>query len=318
MQVHPHIAALRSDRAPQRAAQAAIHDAREDWAREPGASELLAELEAYGRGAPFESCPMLEAVFTGQGEAERLMDALSRHYCTAMAANPIGHPPFRNGFDGMASSILLARSERAQLMLQAREPGDMHNAGHVFSDATRFDAVLAGEAEARIVRKVSEQDGQACFAEEKVSLRSCQRYAFDLSSEALVIDKVARRLVVLRLMRVDDEPQPGREYCATSGRMLHQSAATIAISRQETIVALLGRMGRTDAAPAIADLARSSGDMSLRWQAVREALALDSATGFALLGEIARTADDPLAHQAGALRAQLLETYPELARLETA
>lgn len=318
MQVHPYIAALRSDRAPQRAAQAAIHGAKEDWAREPGASELLAELEAYGRGAPFESCPVLEAIFTGKGEAERLMDALSRHYCKAMAANPIGHPPFRNGFDGMASSILLARCERAQLMLQAREPGDMHNAGYVFSDATRFDAVLAGEAGARIVRKISEQDGQARFAEEAVTLRPGQRYAFDLSSEALVIDKVSRRLVVLRLMRTAAEPQPGREYCATSGRMLHQSAATIAISRQETIVALLGRMGRTDAAPAIADLARSSGDMSLRWQAVREALALDTATGFALLVEIARRADDPLAHQAGALRARLVETYPELVRLETA
>ncbi|MEL1250862.1 hypothetical protein [Aurantiacibacter gilvus] len=318
MQVHPDIAALRSDRAPQRAAQAVIQGAKQDWAQEPGASELLADLEAYGRGAPFECCAMLEAVFIGQGEAERLMDALSRHYCKAMAANPIGQPPFRNGFDGMASSILLARCERAQLMLQAREPGDMHHSGYVFSDATRFDAVLAGEAEARIVRKVSEHDGQARFAEEAVSLRPGQRYAFDLSSDTLVIDQVARRLVALRLLRTAEEPHPGREFCAASGRMLHQSAATIAISRQETILALLGRMGRTDAAPAIADLARSGGDTSLRWQAVREALALDSATGFRLLGELARRAGDPLAHQAGALRAQLLETHPELAQLEIA
>lgn len=318
MQVHPDIAALRSDRAPQRAAQTAIHGAKEAWVNEPGAVDLLKELDAYGKGKPFEACPMLEAVLAGQGEAERLMDALSRHYCKAIAENPIGHPPFRIGFDGMASSILLARAGRAQLMLQAREPGELANAGYLFSDAVRFDAVLGGEAQGRIVRRVSERDGHARFAEEKVHLQPGQRYAFDLDSEALVIDSVSRRLVVLRLMRVADEPQPGRQYCADSGRMLHQSAGTIAISRQETIVALLGRMGRTDAAPAMADLARNSGDTSLRWQAVREALALDSVTGFALLGDLARRADDPLAHQAGALRAQLLETYPELAQLETA
>lgn len=317
MQVHPDIAALRSDRAPQRAAQMEIQGAKDAWALEPGARELLADLQAYGSGAPFESCAMLEAVFTGQGDAERLMNALSRHYCNALAANRIGHPPFRIGFDGTASSILLARSGRAQLMLQAREPGATDNASHVFSDATRFDAVLGGKADARIVRKVSDDGAQARLAEEGLRLQPGQRYAFDLSSEALVVDRVAQRLVVLRLMRVADEPNPSREFCATSGRLLHQSAATIAISRQETIVALLGRMGRADAAPAIADLARTSKDLSLRWQAVRETLALDSAAGFSLLCELALSADDPLAREAGALRAQLLETHPELAQLET-
>ena len=118
------------------------------------------------------------------------------------------------------------------------------------------------------------------------------------------------------LLRAAADPRPGREYCAASGKLLHQSAGAIATSRQEATVALLGRMGRTDAAPAMAMLATGEGDMSLRWQALREALALDSATGFAALCTIARRGDDALAGQAGALRAQLLETYPELAQLE--
>lgn len=118
MDVHPFIASLRSDRAPQRRAQSAMEAAREAWRAETGAAELMAELERYGKGAPLGSCPQLENVFTGQGEAERLMGLLSQHYCAAIAANPIGHPPFRHGFNGTAGTILLARSGRAQFMLQ--------------------------------------------------------------------------------------------------------------------------------------------------------------------------------------------------------
>ncbi|WP_338243808.1 hypothetical protein [Aurantiacibacter hainanensis] len=316
MQVHPDIAALRSDRAPQRQAQAAMLRARDAWAAEPGASEMQAELEAYGRGASLEDCPVLESVFTETGETERLIGLMSAHYCRAIGENPIGHPPFRNGFDGTSTSLLLAQSGRAQLMLQAREPGRTDNPSHVFSDATRFDAVLAGEAEARIVRIVDHAGDAASFSEERLSLRPGHRLAFDLGSEALAIDRVEGRFVVLRLMRASADPRPGREYDAATGRLLQQSAGKIATSRQEAIIALLGRMGRDDAAPHIAAVALKEGDTSLRWQALREALALDTATGFLALGRVARRSDDPLSAPAGALRAQLLETYPQLAQVE--
>ena len=316
MQVHPDIAALRSDRAPQREAQAAMLAAGEAWAREPGAAELQADLRAFGEGAPLEACAMLEAMFTASGEAERLMDLMSRHYCRAMAAHPIGHPPFRQGFDGTSTSILLASSGRAQLMLQAKEPGAMAHPGYMFCDAVRFDAVLGGAADARIVRQTGRNTGPARFSEEALSLRSGHRLALDLSTEALVVDAVQSRFVVLRLLRTAAEPQPGREYDAASGKLLHQSAGRIGTSRREATIALLGRMGRTDAVPAMARVALEEGDVSMRWQALREALALNTAQGFCALVSVARRKDDPLAREAGALRAQLLETYPMLAELE--
>ncbi|APE28187.1 hypothetical protein [Aurantiacibacter gangjinensis] len=316
MQVHPDIAALRSDRAPQREAQTLILAARNAWAAEEGASELLAELEAYGEGAPLEACPVLEAVFTGQGEAERLMHALVKHYCKAIAENPLGHPPFRIGFNGVSTSILLGRSGRAQMMLQAREPGTFDNPSYILPDATRLDAVLAGEAQGRIVRRVVRGETACRFDEEVVALRAGGRYAFDLSSESLMIDVVDTRFVVLRLMRTAENPAPAREYCAETGAFLHQCAGNIATSRLEALIATLGRMGREDAAPAIAAIALDEGDSSLRWQAVREALSLDSKTGFAALAEIAARAGDPLAANAGALRAQLCETYPQFAQWE--
>lgn len=313
MEVHPFIAALRRDRSLQRHAQFAMDEARQAWRAEPGALAVTAELEHYGAGASIADCPALEKAFTGQGEAERLMQSLSRHYCAAMAANPIGHPPFRHGFDGFSSTLLLARSGRAQLMLQAREPGTYASSAYRFSHATRFDAVLAGKASARIVRMIGDGKDKAVFEEHSQMLSGGARLSLDLASEVLAIDAVERRLVILRLVRTADKPQPTREFEAVTGSFLGQSAATIASSRQEAIIALLGRMGRTEAAPQMARTALTSSDSSLRWQALRECLALDSETGFSVLLTIAKDAEDPLAGPALALRSQLCETYPLLA-----
>lgn len=317
MHVHPDIAALRSDRAPQRHAQSAMQAANEAWRAEPGGAALIADLARFGTGAPLESCPQLEAVVTGQGEAERLIGLLSRHYCAALAAHPWGHPPFRNGFDGRSGSLLLARAGRAQLMLHTREPGDYANPSHVFSDEVRHDAVLAGRAEARIVHRTRSADGAASLFAEPIALASGVRLGFDLAHSMLAIERVTRRLVILRLQRGGPDPQPSREYDAQTGELVQQCAGSLATSRTEAIVALLGRMQRSDAAPAMGRLALGEADMSLRWQAVRECLALDSALGFRALCALARRSDDPLAAPAGALRAQLLETWPQLAAVET-
>ena len=89
--------------------------------------------------------------------------------------------------------------------------------------------------------------------------------------------------------------------------------ATPRESRFELAAALLGRMGRSDAAPLLAAMAEEHGGQSLRWQSLKECLGLDSGAGFAALDRIAAQAGDPLAGPATALRAQLLERYPQLA-----
>jgi len=316
MHVHPDIAALRTDRGPQRDAQRAMQLACEAWRAETGAAEMMRELEAFGTGTALEDCPYLEAVFAAEGEAERLCGLLSRHFCAAMAANPFGHPPFRNGFDGFSASMLLARSGRAQLLLQAREPASFGHESYIFNDMLRYDAVVGGRGQGRIVRMASQREGRAQFSEGPITLAPGARLAFDLASEMLVVERVERRLVTLRLVRTRDNPAPSREYSAATGAMLQQCAGNLATSRQETIIALLGRMGRTDAAPAVAQVALGDGDLSLRWQALRECLALDSGEGFRTLGEVARRAADPLAASAGDLRAQLLTNYPQLLRTD--
>jgi hypothetical protein len=138
------------------------------------------------------------------------------------------------------------------------------------------------------------------------------RLALDLRAEALQVLAVERPLVALRLQRSPRDPEPSCEYDLATGALLRQAAGDARTSRHEIALALLGRMGRTEAAPVMAAIAREPGDAALRWQALRECLALDTAVGFVALCRIACNPDDPLAEPAEHLRRQLLETHPEL------
>jgi hypothetical protein len=99
--------------------------------------------------------------------------------------------------------------------------------------------------------------------------------------------------------------------------LVHRASGDRHESRDEMMMALLGRMRRKDAASVLAALTRSGSD-HLRWQALRECLALDSAAGFAALGRIATDPTDDLAPEVGALRARLVKAPPQLARWEPA
>jgi len=318
MRMDPAIAALQTDGRLQRRAQAAMVATSDAWRADPAAAGALAELVRFGAGAPLEACPALEALFTAADAAPALTASLSRHFANSLAEEPFGHPAMRHGFDGSVSTLLLARSGRAQLILHAREPGEAAFATVSLSDALRYEAVLAGEAEARIVRAtLGPAARERPFHQERLELRAGTRLALDLSSEALQVIATSRRLVSLRLHRFAAEPEPSREYRLADGALLHQAAGSIRTSRHEMMLALLGRMQVVEAAPLMAELALEEGDTSLRWQALRECLALDTAAGFRALAALARRTGDALAEPAGALRAQLVEAHPQLLSLET-
>jgi len=84
------------------------------------------------------------------------------------------------------------------------------------------------------------------------------------------------------------------------------------------MIAVLGRMECREAAPVLAEIAAQEGADSLRWQALREGLVLDTATGFRTLCAVAETACDPLAAPAAALRDSLVRAHPSLRSLEDA
>src|SRR5688572_8675651 len=152
MRIDPAIAAMRHDPALQRRAQAAMIAASDEWRREPPVIALLADLERFGAGEPLDDCRALDSLFTLATCPGDLIAPLCDRLAGVLEREPFGHPPFRHGFDGKVGTLLLARAGRAQLILQAREPGrwDHHSAG--YSDAVRYEAVLAGSAHARVAR----------------------------------------------------------------------------------------------------------------------------------------------------------------------
>lgn len=318
MRIDPAIKALQADCHLQRQPQAAMIATADAWRARPEVSLAIAELQRFGEGAPLEGCPTLEAMFTGPDAAGDFAASLRRDFVEVLEREPFGQPAMRHGFDGSTSTLLLARSGRAQLILHAREPGGCTFDAASFSDALRYDAVLGGEAQARIVRRtLGPEAKKRPFHEEAIALKSGVRLALDLGSEALQVVSIARRLVTLRLHRFAAKLGPTREYRLCDGALLQQAAGDIRTSRHEMMLALLGRMEVAEAAPLMAEIALEDGDSSFRWQALRECLALETATGFRTLTALAQRLDDPLASPAGALRAQLVEAHPQLLSVET-
>jgi hypothetical protein len=312
VRVDPAIAALRRDRMPQRRAQAALVAACDAWRASPEARPALSELGRYGAGTTLAACPALSAIFSGGDGAPDFVGVLVRGFCRTLAHEPFGHPPLRHGFESGVSTLLLASSGRAQIVLHAREPGRTDTADVAFRDAVRHEATLAGRAEARLVRRVGPRGR---FEERPLVLRPGERLRLELSREALHVLEVERGLVSLRLDRHARRPGPVRLYSLADGTLLHQSAGDIRTSRHEAMLALLGRMGCREAGPLMAQIGVEPGADSLRWQALRECLALDTAAGFRALCAVARAPGDPLAGPAGALRAQLCEAHPSLLAL---
>ncbi len=278
------------------------------WRAEARIAPVFADLRKYGGGAALPECASLGRLFAPGAEAEDFVGRFCAAYTRALLGEPLGQLPFRHDFDGALSTLLLGRSGAAQLTLTSLEPGEYEAASVTFSDGQGHDAIIAGAAQAREIRRG--QDG--ALAHREMRLEAGRRLTFEFSRRVLLVSRIERRLVTLRLQRAAAVPGPVREYALADGAPLKQAAGAIRDSRHEMMLALLGRMKRGEAAPVMAEIARESGPESLRWEALREALALDTAQGFAALCAVSRSPLDPLAASAGALRAQLIEAHPRL------
>lgn len=287
----------------------------ERWRALREVAPVMRELERYGAGEPLAACPALHALLADRRSAPVFVGALVRDLCRALAREPFGHPPLRHGYESGTSTLLLARHGRAHLVLHAHEPGRWTLDTVTLGDGERHEAVIGGWAQARLVhRKAS----AARFAIQPRMLGPGSRLALDLKLEELQVLTITRRLVSLRLERAADPPGPVSEYALADGVQLRQASGDIRASRHEAMIAVLGRMECREAAPVLAEIAAQEGADSLRWQALREGLVLDTATGFRTLCAVAETACDPLAAPAAALRDSLVRAHPSLRSLEDA
>lgn len=318
MHIDERIAALCGNPSAQRRAQLRTEQAREDWLASKPVADVLADLAEYGAGADFERCSYLAGAAAKLDNASALIEPLIEGMGRALGDEPLAHVPIRHQKNGGTSILQLATRGRAALVLLAydRATADPSPATVTFSDVERHEIVLAGGADLRIATLVQEWPDRATIDYENRRVVAGETLHL-APNEALLSRVVHGRMVILRVASIPSAPAPSRAYSLAEGRLLHRASGDRQESQREMAMALLGRMGRCDAAPALAIQARTGSD-HLRWQALRECLALDTGTGFAELLRIAQAPEDPLAAPAQALHAQLIEAYPQLKQQEAA
>lgn len=312
MRVHPDIAALRGNPALQQAAQARLEAALVEWRAACGVANLERELADFADGAAMGE--KLAALFGPDDDAaSALVGTLVRELCSALAVQPLGHLSLRHALDDLAATLVLARSGAAALSLQVLDGAVLAErplaTTAVFQPAQSVARVLRGSGAARLV---TDQGAGSPPTITPLALQPGQVLRCDGLRETLLIDRIDHQLVMLKLQRRNLRAAPACEVDLASGALLRQAAGSPRDSRLELATALLGRMGRTDAAPLLAAIAREPDCPQLRWHALRECLALDSGAGFSVLAALAENKTDQLASPAAALRDQLLATHPQL------
>ena len=318
MDVHPEIGSLRGDDTPQRVAQEAMHDALVAWRGRPGVAEVFADVAAFASGMAMADCTALARLFDEGDDAAVFAGELCAAACAQLEASPLAHVPQRHFHDDAISTLLLAQSGNVTLSLVAVEDLRIRPAAKSasFWPGEAWEVVLAGTANAELIERRSPSDDGADLRHLQTKLQPGKVVCRDASRQALVVRDVQGCLVSLRLQRRSERAGVTREFALEDGRLLHQAAGNPRDSRIELMMAALGRMGRADAAPLFAEIASGEGAEALRWQALRECLALDTLTGFTTLTIIAGNAADALSGPAEGLRSQLVSAYPQLAGIE--
>ena len=321
MIIRPELRALRGNDAPQRQAQSEFQTVLNRWREYGLGRQVEEEIAQFAAGARIEDLPLLSTLFApDDSSAQSFVAGLVEAFVAELAASPLGQVPLRYSCDETMASLAVTRHGTAVLALQAVDGAGLARkpfpVSASFAPTETHERVLAGSGTAVRVRIASDLPDRAELQFEDVTLvPGPVRHRFG-SQEAQLLRDVSGTLVTLKLQRRQGTGAVTREHLLADGRLVHQAAGTPRESRLELAAALLGRMGRADAAPLLAAIAEEEAAQSLRWEALRECLGLDSAVGFATLSRIAARPLDPLASPAGALRAQLLETYPQLSGVQ--
>lgn len=319
MLVRSELQALREDDGPQRRAQADLGRALAAWRDSRIGTGIERSIRSFAQGEALDNLPPLARLFCpGDNSAQRLAEEFIGKFTGLLRANHWGQVPLPTKLDDATATIVLAAAGNAALLLQAidgqalrrKRPGVTAS----FSPGETHDRVIAGRGRGRLFDIAAETTTGDELASTHLELAPGTISQRDGAHQSLLIDEADTTLVILRLQRRPACGTVTRELRISDGAFVHQAAANPRESRFELAAALLGRMGRSDAAPLLAAMAEEHGGQSLRWQALRECLGLDTNAGFAALSRIAARDGDELAAPALALRAQLLAAHPVLGK----
>lgn len=224
---------------------------------------------------------------------------------TLLAADPFARPPLRmvGGGDGGPGGLVIADHGAIRLTLQLR-PFTANGAApatavfvpgraaihvlHCGGAAIRAHMVAVSAAEE--AGGFTAQDAAPCLTQPPRPLRTGETLILDTARQSFTLQGARRDILFLELTVQPPSRLPIRTYDIATGRLTHVSASRRDSSFRQMALALLRQLGRTDAAPLfIAETA--SEDFAARWTAMRELVALDSATALPHLAAMA--ANDP-------------------------
>ena len=312
MFVRDELKALRGDDREARTHRVAMEEALEDCRREPRLAAVLEELLRYGEGGDFAHCPALVALFEHTRAARDILRPLIGRLIALHRAYPLAQLAFRHRSQSGTHVLQIAARGHATLSLVLQDAAAFSELPiATFVDAEQREMVLAGKASACLFAIEAEDRGRVTLNSVRTELQSGARMKCTGPRQSRLIQPSHDSLLTLRLARTAGSPGPTRRVDVRSGRIVHRASGNAADSRAELAMLLLGRMGRSDAFTVLAARTRT-GDAQLRWQALRQCLALDAATGLPLLERIAKDHADPLCQAARALLAQLQYERPSL------
>ena len=310
MRTDPALRDYSCDRVAIAEVQGRIGAAKTRWLARADVVASLADCQAFADGAPLPTCTKLSSLLA-HDSARDFVRGWFAEMMPAWRDNPLAHMPFRHSFSGGVGAMQLFRVGPATLSLLVINPVGIGPARTIaFTDCERHEVVLAGQGRA-IAYSFTDGGPPSGSA---LQLRPGARFHGHAERSRAIVQLDAP-LVLLRLTREPERPAPTRQVEIASGRIVHRASASPAEGRAELAAALVGAMGRTDAAPALARYACGQEGEGERWQALRNALALDTRVGFEALCRIAEDPDDPIAGDAATLRHNLCTTYPQLANL---
>jgi hypothetical protein len=308
MQVHPDVARLRGDGAPQPGCDAALSA----WHGSPGGASVHAALAQYDAGQPPGDLPVLARIIADHAAAQAFAAGFIAPLIAALRAEPLAQLPLGHSAGPGMARLRLAEHGRAGLSLVAfarRERAVPLSA--LFEDCMVHEIVVAGEGRALLHRL-----DDSTLRSQELALEPGTRLVRDGPDAARQIIAVARPLLALQLTLEAARPGPSREIALDDGRLITAISGCKRASQQMMGLAVLGALEHRPALDAIERLARDGGaQRDLRWEALRQVLALDTVRGLALLAALAGAEGDTLSAPAAALGRQLRSSRPDLAEL---
>lgn len=314
MRIDPALAAWIADPARQRAAQAAARNIARGWRERAEVNAFHAALDAAR--TPEALLGGVRALFAAPGWVEALIGALT----SAAAAEPFFEPPFRAIAEEAHSGLLLIDDPRCRVGLGrialdglAARKADTASGGSIqFSGRTTLYRFLRGGGAALTLWSApragpdfrSATAGRCTYAGRR-GVADGDWLLLDGRRQAFLIAHARADILLLQATLAADDDALLLEYDARTHACIGATAADDAGSRIALTAALLRLLGRRDAFDAIAGT-MADAPFHLRWQFMRELVALDTPRAAPLLAEMAANDTHPEVRGAAARTLEII------------